>query len=194
MALRCFVEATEDLANLRPILPQLLDGARRQRNAPQRGQTKRRRQAEEKLHAPSETTPAEATSLHAPASAPAPLPFSFPECFKLMNEVENEDLVFTLETLVEKFGEEISPFAVGLTTNLVAAFWKCLESNESAEDEEPAGALASLGCLRAIISILVRALSASLRPGHPSCAAAGPAFPPAQPPPCRRCVWFSISS
>lgn len=104
VALRCFVEATEDLSQLRPILPQLLD-----------------------------------------------------ECFKLMNEVENEDLVFTLETLVEKFGEEISPFAVGLTTNLVQAFYKCIEGGDSADDEEPAGALASLGCLRAIISILVRA-------------------------------------
>lgn len=88
-----------------------------------------------------------------------------------MNEVENEDLVFTLETIVEKFGEEISPFAVGLVQNLVAAFWKCLESNEGEDDEEPAGALASLGCLRAIISVLARRLPAT------------PTLPPARPRP-----------
>ena len=36
-----------------------------------------------------------------------------------MNEVENEDLVFTLETIVDKFGEEMAPFAFGLCQNLV---------------------------------------------------------------------------
>lgn len=46
--------------------------------------------------------------------------FLFPlEFFKLMNEVENEDLVFTLETIVDKFGEEMAPYALGLCQNLV---------------------------------------------------------------------------
>lgn len=37
-----------------------------------------------------------------------------------MNEVENEDLVFTLETIVDKFGEEMAPYALGLCQNLVS--------------------------------------------------------------------------
>lgn len=41
------------------------------------------------------------------------------EFFKLMNEIENEDLVFTLETIVEKFGEEMAPYALGLCQHLV---------------------------------------------------------------------------
>lgn len=44
------------------------------------------------------------------------------EFFKLMNEVENEDLVFTLETIVDKFGEEMAPYAIGLCQNLVRIF------------------------------------------------------------------------
>ncbi|KAL8505360.1 hypothetical protein ACS0TY_016557 [Phlomoides rotata] len=64
-ALRFFVEACNDLGEIRPILPQLLD-----------------------------------------------------EFFKLMDEVENEDLVFTLETIVDKFGEEMAPHALGLCQNL----------------------------------------------------------------------------
>lgn len=36
-----------------------------------------------------------------------------------MNEVENEDLAFTLETIVDKFGEEMAPYALGLCQNLV---------------------------------------------------------------------------
>lgn len=70
VALGSFVEAADDIAQLRPILPQLLD-----------------------------------------------------EFFKLMNEVESEDLVFTLETIVEKFGEEIAPYAmVGSTWSRVACY------------------------------------------------------------------------
>jgi hypothetical protein len=40
--------------------------------------------------------------------------------FKLMNEVENEDLIFTLETIVDKCGEEMAPYALGLCQNLVS--------------------------------------------------------------------------
>ncbi|KAL8509724.1 hypothetical protein ACS0TY_016800 [Phlomoides rotata] len=64
-ALHSFVEACNDLGEIRPILPQLLD-----------------------------------------------------EFFKLMDEVENEDLMFTLETIVDKFGEEMAPHALGLCHNL----------------------------------------------------------------------------
>ncbi|KAJ4814853.1 Importin beta-like SAD2 [Rhynchospora pubera] len=77
------------------------------------------------------------------------------EFFKLMNEVENEDLVFTLETIVDKFGEEMAPYAIGLCQNLAAAFWRCLNMSEAAEDEgDDSGALAAVGCLRAISTIL----------------------------------------
>ncbi|GJP29120.1 hypothetical protein CLOM_g11308 [Closterium sp. NIES-68] len=107
VALRSFVDACEDLDQLRPIIPHLLD-----------------------------------------------------DFFKLMHEVENEDLVFTLEVIVDKFGEEMSPFAVGLIHNLAAAFWKCVRSSEAAEGEEESeavddmSALAAAGCLRAIGTVL----------------------------------------
>ncbi|KAK6930635.1 Importin-beta, N-terminal domain [Dillenia turbinata] len=82
------------------------------------------------------------------------LPQLLDEFFKLMNEVENEDLVFTLETIVDKFGEEMAPYALGLCQNLAAAFWKCMNSAEADEDADDPGALAAVGCLRAISTIL----------------------------------------
>ncbi|ESQ51750.1 hypothetical protein EUTSA_v10016172mg [Eutrema salsugineum] len=81
------------------------------------------------------------------------LPQLLDEFFKLMNEVENEDLVFTLETIVDKFGEEMAPYAFGLCQNLAAAFWRCLNTSE-ADDSDDMGALAAVGCLRAISTIL----------------------------------------
>jgi len=39
-------------------------------------------------------------------------------------QVESEDLVFTLETIVEKFGEEMAPYAVGVCQHLTEAFWR----------------------------------------------------------------------
>ncbi|KAM7255965.1 hypothetical protein ACFE04_011706 [Oxalis oulophora] len=83
------------------------------------------------------------------------LPQLLDEFFKLMNEVENEDLVFTLETVVDKFGEEMAPYALGLCQNLAAAFWRCINSAEEADEEaDDPGALAAVGCLRAISTIL----------------------------------------
>ncbi|XP_048608384.1 importin beta-like SAD2 isoform X2 [Brassica napus] len=82
------------------------------------------------------------------------LPQLLDEFFKLMNEVENEDLVFTLETIVDKFGEEMAPYAFGLCQNLAAAFWRCLNTSEASDDSDDMGALAAVGCLRAICTIL----------------------------------------
>lgn len=80
------------------------------------------------------------------------LPHLLDELFKLMDEVDNEDLVFTLETIVENLGEEIAPYALGLCTSLSNAFWKCIQSEDEGEDE--IGAMAAVGCLRAIATIL----------------------------------------
>uniref|UniRef100_A0A1J3IJ64 Importin beta-like SAD2 n=1 Tax=Noccaea caerulescens TaxID=107243 RepID=A0A1J3IJ64_NOCCA len=82
------------------------------------------------------------------------LPQLLDEFFKLMNEVENEDLVFTLETIVDKFGEEMAPYAFGLCQNLAAAFWRCLNTSEASDESDDMGALAAVGCLRAISTIL----------------------------------------
>ncbi|KAI7748981.1 hypothetical protein M8C21_033898 [Ambrosia artemisiifolia] len=82
------------------------------------------------------------------------LPQLLDEFFKLMNEVENEDLVFTLETIVDKFGEEMAPYAVGLCQNLAATFWKCMNTSEADVEADDPGALAAVGCLRAISTIL----------------------------------------
>ena len=43
-------------------------------------------------------------------------------------QVDNEDLVLTLEAMVEKFEDEMAPFALGLTQHLAAAFWRALEA------------------------------------------------------------------
>lgn len=48
-----------------------------------------------------------------------------------MNEVENEDLVFTLETIVDKFGEEMAPYALGLCQNLVIFTFPRFESTSA---------------------------------------------------------------
>eukprot|EP00879_Flechtneria_rotunda_P022091 GHRR01023309.1.p1 GENE.GHRR01023309.1~~GHRR01023309.1.p1 ORF type:complete len:1020 (+),score=395.54 GHRR01023309.1:417-3476(+) len=76
--------------------------------------------------------------------------------FKLMNEVENEDLVFTLEVIVDKFGDEIAPYAVNLARNLTAAFWKYSGQADGDEDgdEDDQAAVAAYGCLKALNTLL----------------------------------------
>ncbi|CAD7704977.1 unnamed protein product [Ostreobium quekettii] len=82
------------------------------------------------------------------------LPNFLDEFFKLMNEVENEDMVFTLESIVEKLDDEIAPYADHLGKNLVAAFFKCVDANQEDEDGDDLGAIAAYGCLRALNTLV----------------------------------------
>ena len=84
------------------------------------------------------------------------LPQLLGEFFSLINEVENEDLVLTLETIVNKFGEEIAPYAKSLCQNLGAAFWKimCTADGGGDDDDDGPGVLAAVSSLRAICTIL----------------------------------------
>ena len=50
--------------------------------------------------------------------------------------MESEDLVFTIESIVEKFGEEIAPYALAMTQQLVAAFWRYSGDADNAEDDD----------------------------------------------------------
>jgi hypothetical protein len=46
------------------------------------------------------------------------------------------------------------PYAAGLASNLAAAFWKLSAESEDADGDDCSGALASVGCLRAVATIL----------------------------------------
>ncbi|EIE23737.1 ARM repeat-containing protein [Coccomyxa subellipsoidea C-169] len=81
------------------------------------------------------------------------IPSLLNQLFALMAEVESEDVVFTLETIVEKFGEEMAPFAVGLCQHLSQAFWRLQEAADE-EDDEGEGLMASYGCMRALSTVL----------------------------------------
>ncbi|CAI5971021.1 unnamed protein product [Closterium sp. NIES-64] len=184
VALRSFVDACEDLDQLRPIIPNLLDDFFKLMHEVEN---------EDLVFHPNTTL----TALH-PLSPPP----TIADFFKLMHEVENEDLVFTLEVIVEKFGEEMSPLrrrphpqprtrrrsgsvcgrqrqqmageseeavddmsalaAAGCLRAMgtAAAFWKCVRSSEAAEGGESEeavddmSALAAAGCLRAMGTVL----------------------------------------
>ncbi|BDA47636.1 Importin-7 [Coccomyxa sp. Obi] len=81
------------------------------------------------------------------------IPSLLNQLFALMAEVESEDVVFTLETIVEKFGEEMAPFAVGLCQHLTQAFWRLQEAADEEEDEGE-GLMAAYGCMRALSTVL----------------------------------------
>ena len=63
------------------------------------------------------------------------LPSLLHNIFGLMAEVDNEDLVFTLEGIVE-----IGPYAVDMARQLTAAFWKYVAATEEDGDDDDADA------------------------------------------------------
>eukprot|EP00026_Physarum_polycephalum_P001519 Phypoly_transcript_01521.p1 GENE.Phypoly_transcript_01521~~Phypoly_transcript_01521.p1 ORF type:complete len:1104 (+),score=247.66 Phypoly_transcript_01521:276-3314(+) len=74
--------------------------------------------------------------------------------FKLMNEIESDDLVATLESLIDKFGEEMAPYAVGLCSRLTESFMKFYKSADETEADDDSAAAAALECLMALRSLL----------------------------------------
>jgi hypothetical protein len=74
--------------------------------------------------------------------------------FKLMSEIESDDLVATLEGLIDKFGEEMAPYAVALVSRLAEAFMRFYKSADETEADDDSAAGAALECLMALSSLL----------------------------------------
>jgi len=69
-----------------------------------------------------------------------------------MSEIDSEELVAALEEVVSHFKDDIGPYALDLSRELVAAYVRL--SQTSAEDDEGEGALAAVGCVTAVRRIL----------------------------------------
>ena len=74
----------------------------------------------------------------------------------LIDQMDSDDLVSGLESVIARFADEIHPFAVGIVQQLVNKFWKSLqdkdEEDDEGEDEEIT--FASSECLGAINRII----------------------------------------
>eukprot|EP01114_Cavostelium_apophysatum_P020202 TRINITY_DN6708_c0_g1_i2.p1 TRINITY_DN6708_c0_g1~~TRINITY_DN6708_c0_g1_i2.p1 ORF type:complete len:1041 (+),score=319.24 TRINITY_DN6708_c0_g1_i2:133-3255(+) len=68
--------------------------------------------------------------------------------FKLMKEIDNDELVNSLQVIVDRFPDDIAPFAVSTIQRMVEAFLRMVDSDE--EDSM----VAALECLNAIQSVL----------------------------------------
>ncbi len=71
---------------------------------------------------------------------------------KLMSEIESEELVNALEEIVSLYHEDIGPFAIQLTEQLVASYHRLVHTNPDDDDGE--SALAAQGCMVTIGRII----------------------------------------
>eukprot|EP00181_Compsopogon_caeruleus_P001285 CAMPEP_0184690216 /NCGR_PEP_ID=MMETSP0312-20130426/31095_1 /TAXON_ID=31354 /ORGANISM="Compsopogon coeruleus, Strain SAG 36.94" /LENGTH=1052 /DNA_ID=CAMNT_0027147671 /DNA_START=124 /DNA_END=3282 /DNA_ORIENTATION=+ len=72
------------------------------------------------------------------------------QLFSLVDEVDNTDIVTTIEEIVDRFSGDILPYAVPLARRLTQLF---LRSAAAGEDEDEAS-LAAVQCLHTLVSIL----------------------------------------
>lgn len=77
------------------------------------------------------------------------LPQILEEYFKLMTEIDHQDLVSTLESLIDTYGEEMAPYAVGLCQRLAEVFMRQFKSDDEDDHTD-----SPMECLVAISSLL----------------------------------------
>jgi hypothetical protein len=78
------------------------------------------------------------------------LPQILNEYFRIMNEIGNDEVVAALQVIIDVFGEQITPHAVALVTQLSAAFKNYVDAGEDDDD----AAMAAAQCLECINTVL----------------------------------------
>lgn len=74
---------------------------------------------------------------------------------KLMNEIDSEDVVESLESIVSAFPKEIHPFAMELTQHLTLAFTRMIQKDMNEDEGESAmAAVSTLNTISKIIDVL----------------------------------------
>ena len=81
------------------------------------------------------------------------LPQLLDELFKLMDEIGNDELVATLEVLIESFSEHMAPYAQGLCRRLAEHFVR-LAITEAGQNGEEEASFAAVQCCSAITTLL----------------------------------------
>lgn len=73
---------------------------------------------------------------------------------KFMNEIDSEELIGALEIIMEKFQDEIGPFAKQLTQQLVNKYKSLMSEENDYGDDLEERELAAAGCVTAIKRII----------------------------------------
>ncbi len=71
------------------------------------------------------------------------------------SQVENEEMITTLEALIETFSDDMAQYATQLAQHLANAFWRVQQADEeNDDDDDDTAALAAYGCVRTIGTLL----------------------------------------
>ena len=80
------------------------------------------------------------------------LPQVLDEFFRLMNEIGLDDLICSLERIIQRFGDQIVRIAPQLTVKLASLFQQLFKKDDSGEDDEAQmAALTTLECINTIL-------------------------------------------
>lgn len=79
------------------------------------------------------------------------LPELLQEFLKMMNEVEHDELVSSLEGLIDEFKDSMAPYALSLCSQLVGVFMRAATSGD---EESETSAVTACECLNTIMTLL----------------------------------------
>lgn len=72
--------------------------------------------------------------------------------FRIMHEVENEEVLMSLQAIVDTYGVEINPLAVEMTQHLISGFNQF--QSQAGDDTDEQSIFNAIQCLDTVLSIL----------------------------------------
>ena len=73
--------------------------------------------------------------------------------FSLLKEVGSDEIVATLDTLIEKHGEQMVPYAVQVVAALCTSFTRIMDESESGDDDDDC-TMAAMGIMQALTTMM----------------------------------------
>ncbi len=88
-----------------------------------------------------------------PEAVVAVLPQLLELLFALLKEVGSDEVVATLDTLIEKHGEQMAPYAVQVVAALCTSFTRIMDESDKGDDDDD-GTMAAMGIMQALTTMM----------------------------------------
>ena len=79
--------------------------------------------------------------------------------FALLKDVGSDEVVATLDTLIEKHGQQMAPYAAQVVGALCSSFLRIIDESDQGGDDDDDGTMAAMGIMQALVTMMEAVVS-----------------------------------